>query len=324
MSVIRFDCKTNQEWRAERAHSIGASSVGILIGENHFTTPMELAQRMRAELGGEFDYTQTLPMMRGHAYEQGVADLFEWQTGHQVIKSSSAEYLLRRDDIPFMHASPDRTYWIDENGTKHGKNAEFNKGILECKTTRRPIDPDDLPLSWIFQLQVQMGISGYRQGFIAWDVLTNPDGFGYQFFEYSEEIFSAAVEVCREFWQNCILGGKDPEPVNARDIIRKYPSHITGKTITASQDTIALLSELKELKATKKELETEIDEMTDKVKAMFTDEEAMIDMDGHVLATYKASAGRKTVDSKKLQSDYPEIYEEVLKQSAGSRTLSIK
>lgn len=99
---------------------------------------------------------------------------------------------------------------------------------------------------------------------------------------------------------------------------------IAGSMYPAKAGFTALLSELKELKATKKELETEIDEMTDKVKAMFTDEEAMIDMDGKVLATYKTSAGRKTVDSNKLHSDYPEIYEEVLKQSAGSRTLLIK
>lgn len=324
MTVIRYDCKTNQEWRAERANSIGASAVGILIGENPWTTPMELAQKMRAELNGEFDYTQTLAMMRGHAYEQGVADLFSWQTNHQVIKSSSAEYLLRRDDIPFMHASPDRTYWIDENGMKHGKNAEMNKGILECKTTRRPINPDELPLSWVFQLQVQMGISGYHKGAIAWDVLTNPDGFGYQFFDFDEDIFMAAVAVCKEFWEKCIVGGEDPEPVNARDIISKYPMHITGKTVTVNQDTQKLIADLKEMKATEKELKAEIDEMSDLLKAQFTDEEAMVDIDGHVLVTYKASAGRKSVDSKKLEKEYPEVYKSVLKVGEGSRTLLIK
>lgn len=324
MNVTRYDCKTNQEWRAERAHSIGASAVGILIGENPWTTPMELAQKMRAELNGEFDYTQTLAMMRGHAYEQGVADLFSWQTNHQVIKSSSAEYLLRRDDIPFMHASPDRTYWIDENGMKHGKNAEMNKGILECKTTRRPINPDELPLSWVFQLQVQMGISGYHKGAIAWDVLTNPDGFGYQFFDFDEDIFMAAVAVCKEFWENCIVKGEDPRPVNARDVISMYPKHITGKTVTVNQDTQKLIADLKEMKATEKELKAEIDEMSDRLKAQFTDEEAMVDIDGHVLVTYKASAGRKSVDNKKLEAEYPEVYKACLKYSEGSRTLLIK
>ena len=324
MSVTRWDCKTNEEWRAERAHSIGASAVGILIGDNPFTTPMELARKMRAELKGEFDYTENLAMMRGHAYEQGVADLFEWATGHQVIKASSREYLLRRDDIPFMHCSPDRTYWIDENGVKHGKNAEQNKGILECKTTRRHIDGNDLPLSWIFQLQVQLGISGYKEGYIAWDVLTEADGFGYRHFDYDEDIFEAAVTLCRDFWKNSIERGIDPAPVNARDIISKYPKHIEGKTITVSRDTIAVIEELKEMRATKKELESEIDELTEKIKAMFTDEEAMIDLDGKVLVTYKATAGRKSVDSKKLQTDYPDIYEACMKQTTGTRTLVIK
>ena len=322
--VIRDDCKTNEEWRAERAHSIGASAVGILIGENPWTTPLELAHRMRDELNGVFDYTQTLAMRRGHAYEPGVADLFEAETGHKIIQSSSAEYLLRRDDIPFMHASPDRTYWIDENGPKHGKFAEQNKGILECKTTRRPVDPDNLPLSWIFQLQVQMGIGGFKEGFIAWDVLSSPNGFGYQHFDFDEEIFNAAIEVCREFWSKCIEGGEDPEPVAARDVVSKYPRQVEGKTVTANKEIKDIISDIKEMKATKSELESEIDELTDRVKTYFTDEEALVDVDGHILATFKASKGRTSLDSKKLAADYPDVYNACVKVSGGSRTLLIK
>ena len=324
MKTIKLTFKTNEEWRKERANSIGASAVGILIGENHFTTPYELAQRIRAERNGEFDFSQSLAMMRGHAYEQGVADLFAWQNGKQIIKSSSAEYLLRREDIPFMHASPDRTYWIDENGMKHGKNAEANKGILECKTTRRPIDPEDLPVSWIFQLQVQLGISGFKEGYIAWDVLTSADGFGYRRFEFDEDIFNAAVEVCREFWQNCILDGNDPAPVNASDVVALYPNSIQGKTITANAETIKDLEQLKEIKQTKKELEDEIENLSDKIKSQFTDEEAMVSPDGKVLVTYKTTAGRTTIDSKKLKAEYPEIYANCSKVSAGSRTFLLK
>lgn len=324
MKTIKLTFKTNEEWRKERANSIGASAVGILIGENYFVTPYELAKRIRAERNGEFDFSQSLAMMRGHAYEQGVADLFAWQTGKQIIKSSSAEYLLRREDIPFMHASPDRTYWIDENGMKHGKNAEANKGILECKTTRRPIDPEDLPVSWIFQLQVQLGISGFKEGYIAWDVLTSADGFGYRRFEFDEQIFNAAVEVCREFWQNCILDGNDPAPVNASDVVALYPNSVQGKTITANAETIKDLEQLKEIKQTKKELEDVIDDLTDRIKSQFTDEEAMVTADGTVLATFKTTAGRTSVDSKKLKAEHPDIYAACCKTSADSRTLLIK
>lgn len=324
MKTIKLTFKDNAEWRKERCNSIGASAVGILFGENYFTTPYELAQRIRAERNGDFDFTQTIAMMRGHAYESGVAELFSWQTGKQLIMSSGADFILRREDIPFMHCSPDRTYWIDENGLKHGKNAEQNKGVLECKTTRRPIDPDDLPLSWILQLQVQMGIGGFAEGYLAWDVLTIADGFGFRRFEYNEELFNAAVEVCRVFWKNSILDGNDPAPVNAADVAKMYPNSIQGKTITANAETIAEIEQLREMKATKKELEDEIDQLSDKIKSQFTDEEAMVSPDGKVLVTYKTTAGRTSVDSKKLKADYPEIYANCCKTSAGSRTFLLK
>ncbi|MBQ9417074.1 MAG: YqaJ viral recombinase family protein [Bacteroidales bacterium] len=321
---IKYVCRSNEEWRRERSYSIGASAVGTIIGENPWQTPLQLAERMRAELEGRFDYTQTLPMMRGHAYEQGVADLFQWQSGHEVIAASKAEYLIRRPDLPFMHASPDRTYWIDNNGKRHGKEAEKNKGILECKTTRRAIDPDNLPLCWIFQLQVQLGISGYRQGCIAWDNLTSFDGFGYRFFEYDEEIFNAAVELCRDFWQRCIKGGENPEPVNAADVVNLYPTHTVGKTIIATETLQEALDHIRSLKAAKKDVEDTLETLTSSVKVAMRDAEALVDKTGKVLATYKATAGRKSIDSKKLAIDYPETYQACIKETAGTRTLIIK
>lgn len=294
--VQKIVCNSNEEWRRERCHSIGASAAGILIGENPFTTPMQLAERMRAELNGDFDYTETLAMRRGHAYEGGVAYLFECETGHKIIQSSSAEYILRRDDLPFMHASPDRTYWIDTTKPKYGKFAEQNKGIVECKTTRMTINPDDLPVSWVFQLQIQMGISGYHHGALAWDVLSSSNGFGYQYFDFDEQIFNAAVEVYRDFWYRCIIGGEEPEPVSVADYQRLWPSHTIGKTMTVAKKTVDVLAEIKEMNDTKKELEEAIEKMKNGIKMQFTDEEAMVDMDGKVLATYRTnSKGQRTL-----------------------------
>ena len=325
VSGLRWDFETNEEWRVERSKSIGASAIGILFGESHFTTPMELAEKMRAELRGEFDTTQNLAMKRGHAYEPGVADLFEGEAGKEVIKSSSKEYLIRRDDVPFMHASPDRTYWIDPNGLKFGKNSEANKGILECKTTRRPIDPNDLPMSWQVQLQVQLGISGYKEGYLAWDVLTNAEGFGFKRFEFDPEIFEAAVELCRDFWFRCIEGGEDPDPVAPRDIITRYPSSIEGKTITATQEIVEMISAIKDMQAASKELSAEIDEAKSKLIMLFTDEEAIVAPEtGKPIVTYKTKKGATRVDSKLLKADYPEVFAKVSKQDNDSRTLLIK
>lgn len=321
--ITRYDCDTNEEWRTERANSIGASSIGVLFGETHFRTPLELAHTMRDELNGIFNYEETEAMQDGHLLEDYVAKKFALKSGYKIIEASSAEYLLRRVDIPYMHASPDRTYWIDDEGPKHGKFAEKNKGILECKTTNRKVDPDDLPLSWIFQVQVQMGISGCRHAHIAW-LCKKTFEFGYKKIEYDEEIFNAAIIVCHDFWDKCVKGGEEPEPVAARDVVSLYPRQTEGKTVTATKEIIDTISEIKEMKAAKSELETELDELVDKVKVYFSDEEALVDIDGHVLATFKATKGRTSLDSKKLAADYPEVYSACMRTSAGSRTLLIK
>ena len=318
----KWTCTTNEEWREERSHSIGASSVGVLFGENHFRTPLELAHTMRDELNGIFNFEETEAMQDGHLLEDYVAKKFALKSGYRIIEASSAEYLLRRDDTPFMHASPDRTYWIDEDGPKHGKFAEKNKGILECKTTNRKIDPDDLPLSWIFQVQVQMGISGCHHAHIAW-LCKRTFEFDYRKIEYDEEVFNAAIVICREFWDKCVQGGEDPAPVTGSDVVSIYPHQVEGKRVTATKDIMQTISDLKEMKATKTALEGEIDELTDKVKSYFTDEEALVDIDGHVLATFKATKGRSTLDSKKLAADYPDVYNACLKTGNGTRTLRI-
>jgi putative phage-type endonuclease len=294
--ITKYECGTNEEWREERANSIGASAVGAIIGEDYFKTPMQVAVTMREELNGNFNYEENEAMSLGHDLEGGVASHFQRLSGYQIIASSAAETILR--DLvhyPFMHASLDRTYWIDNNGPKHGLVSEQNKGVLECKTTRLSIDEDNIPIKWIFQLQVQMGISGYHHGHIA--VLSLTTGkFFYKYYDFDPEIFAAAVEVCRDFWERCIIGGEDPEPVSVADYQRLYPMHTIGKTMTVAQSTSDTLAEIKELNDTKKELEAEIDRMKDSIKMQFTDEEAMIDNTGRILATYKTnSKGQRTL-----------------------------
>lgn len=208
-------CHSNRQWRYERAHSIGASAVPAILGVSPFISPHQLAVTMRNELNGHFDYSESFAMLRGHAYESGVAYLFSHFSGCEIIQSSARAYIVRRDDIPFMHASPDRMYWIEENGPKHGKIAEFNKGVLECKTTRSSVNPDELPLHWYLQLQAQLGITGYYYGALAYDQLhkAKREAFDYRFVNLNDELFNFIVEKCRRFWLHSVKGGCEPENI---------------------------------------------------------------------------------------------------------------
>lgn len=221
MPVVKIFCQNNIEWRHERAKSVGASAIGTIMGFNKFQTAEQLAFRMRQELNGHFDYTQTTAMRRGHYYESGVAQYYADETHREIILASSAEYIVRRTDIPFMHASPDRIYWIDTRGPHHGKASESNKGVLECKTTRNSVNLSCPPIPWILQLQSQMGITGYHSGALAWDVLSKAEGFGYREFSFDHQLFDIIVKVCEEFWRESVIGGKTP--LSHCDIIRRYP-----------------------------------------------------------------------------------------------------
>lgn len=322
MKRIRLEFDSNQGWREERAKSFGASAIGILFGENHFDTPMTLCDKMRAELNGIFDYEQTYAMLLGHALEPGVAYLFNNKTHIDIIKASAAEYLVRRDDLPFMHASPDRTYWIDPDGKKN----DANKGILECKTVGGYEPLKEIPLSWELQLQAQLGILGYKEGYLAWLVKGVPteDSFGYKRFEFDEQMFNDIVTVVRDFWDRCVMGGETPDPVNAADIVVRYPESVDGKTITADNDTLDIVNKLREYKQTEKELKKLIEETSNDLKMRFTDEEKMIDLNGRTLATFKTKSGMTTIDSKKLKAEYPEAYEACSKHGNPTRTLIIK
>lgn len=325
MKVIKFVAKSNEEWRRERCRSIGASQVPTLVGENPFQTPMELAVRMKEEMAGHFDFTETPAMEMGHAIEPGVAYMFARRSGKKIIEASEAEYLLRRDDLPFMHCSPDRMYWITDpkNG---GKNNEANKGVLECKYTHRTIDPEDIPISWQFQLQTQMGIGGYKEGHIAW-ICNSKDwnkAFGYARFEFNPEVFEAVVDICKDFYEDCIVGDRIPDPVNVRDVVSRWPESVDGKVRTVTDDVVATYRRLKDKLVIADALNDEIEELKDQLKLAFEDDEAIRDPLGNLLATYKSAAGRTTIDSKLLKEKFPQAYAECSKVGKPSRTFRLK
>jgi len=323
MKTIKTTCKSHEEWRKERSKSIGASSIGVILGVSRYTTPTELAIRMKEELNGIFRYDESDAMKRGHYLEQGVASWWENETGHKVIKASSSEYLLRIDEIPYMHASPDRTYWIDEQGAKHGKNAKANKGILECKTTKLNITEDNIPLSWQFQLQVQMGIMGAKQGCIAWlNMMT--DQLQWRYYDADHDIFNAAVKVCHNFWNKYVIGNETPEPTTQRDVILSHPISDSEKTITADGIALDIIREIKALQFESKCIDQRMAKYKEQLAMMFNDESAMVSEDNKTLVTFKTKEGGMKVDTKRLKELYPDVYNDVAKPTESTRTLLIK
>lgn len=303
--------KNHSEWLEVRKSGIGSSEVGTILGLNPFQSRYQL---WRQKMGLDAPTEENFAMRAGHYLEDAVSLFWQDATGKKVIKSSAGDWIIRDKERPFMQVSPDRTYWLSEN-KKDGK------GILECKTTQKTIDADDIPEHWFCQVQYQLGVAGYEHGSIAW--LTAGRDFGYKDIDFDAKFFEFLCEEVEAFYTENIIGGKEPALVSAVDVLAKYQKSVDGKSKEAS-DTISVACEqIKEIKAQIAVLDGKKSELEDMVKRAFEDAETLT-FNGQKLATWKTSKCGMKFDAKAFEAAEPELAKKYYKETLGSRRFVIK
>ena len=297
----RITFASDADWRAARADGIGGSEVGTIMGANPWCTPYQLWTRKLAERRGEFSDFVSEDAQRGHDMEQAVVSTWERVTGRKIMKATAGNFMFRDEGHPWRQASPDRVYYVDGKAD----------GILECKTTKRRIEAQNLPLSWVFQLQYYLGISGMKHGSIAWY------GFNYEFghvdMEFSEEVFGLVCKVVDNFWHSCIVGGDEPAAVSVDDVAAMYPASEDGKADDVEYTEYTAWQQYHDLLEQKRRVEDEIEEAKALLLAKCTDAESYKYL-GETLWTYKTQS-RTTISKEKLieaglnPADYSETKE---------------
>lgn len=302
---------SREEWLKVRESGIGSSEVATIIGLNPFETPYELWRRKR---GLDAPKEENFAMKAGHYLEDAVAQFWADATGKEIIKRSATDWIIRDNDKPFLQVSPDRTYWLDSSHKK-------DKGILECKTTQRQIDGDNIPKHWFCQVQYQLGVAGYQQGSLAW--LTQGREFGYKDIALVPDFFGWLCEEVEKFYTDCVVGGVEPSATSVRDVLLKYNRHTEGKVIEVGDDIFEAYKGLKELKDELSAIEERKEELEARIKLCFGDAEA-ISYGGEVLATWKAPKPSKTFDSKAFKAAEPALYSSFCKETQGARRFLLK
>lgn len=305
--------KDRQEWLAYRTGGIGSSEVGTILGVNPYETPYQLWRR---KMGMDAPKEETFAMKAGHYLEDAVASFYQDSTGADIIKASAGDWLIVNKDKPFMRVSPDRTYWAAGE-----KKSASNKRILECKTTQKQIDEDDLPAQWICQLIYQLGVAELEQGALAW--LTAGRSFGHKELYFDKELWQYMTEEVERFWVDNIQNKQEPLAQSVEDVILKNPKHIAGKLIQADDELILDLGALKNLKEEIATLDKEKKEIESRIKMAMGDAEA-IAKQGETLATWKASKDGVKFDEKKFAAEHPDLYAQYQIMKKGTRTFLIK
>ncbi len=306
--------KDRKEWLKHRSSGIGSSEIGTIFGLNPFETPLQLWRR---KLGLTAPVEENEAMLMGHLLEDAVAQRYAVETGAQVINASQGDWLIVNNDKPYLRVSPDRVFWAD--GDKHN---EANKRILECKTTAKQIDAEDLPPYWVLQLTYQLGVGEYYAGgALAW--LHNGRQFGSKEIRYNPDLYAMIVDKVDEFYNKNILERIEPQPINVADLLIKHPVSNSAKVI-ASAEVQDACKRLAELKAQAKELETQAGECEELIKMAMGENDTLISEQGITLATWRSAKPSQKFDAKAFKSENPELAEKYTTEVPGTRRFLIK
>ena len=300
---ILLNASNHAEWLSNRRSGIGSSDVATILGCNKYASLYQLWLRKRGEAQKE---SENFLMKMGHKLEPIIADLWQEETGRKIEPWSEAEYMYVHPELDFLRASPDREF---EGG-----------GILECKSTQLKVDADTLPEYWFCQVQYQMGIAQKDHCNIAW--LISGREFGFAEVDFNPEFYRYMINEVTRFWQDNVIGGKEPELTCEADLVAKY-SQDDGSTLEVDDKVYNLYVELIKKNAALKQLDAEVSEIKEQAKlAMGAAQKATFN--GQTLFTWKMGKGRETFDSKRFKAEHPDIYADYTKVLQGSRTFLIK
>ena len=302
------EMKDRKAWEKLRNIGIGGSDASIIAGLNRWKSPFKLWQEKTGQVEPE-DLSDNEHIYWGNVHEQAVANRFTELTGLKVKKCGTLQSL----DYPFMIANVDRLVV--------GENAG-----LECKTANgfkaKEWEGDNVPDSYYLQCQHYMAVTGCEKWYIA--CLIGGNHFVWKGIPRNEEDITALIEAEKAFWEDNVQGGIMPDVDGSKScsqaLAERFPGGVTD-SITLPKEADELLNEIDELNEAADRIKDQIESKKNGIKLMLGDNE--IAYAGERKVTWKTQAGRVTVDSKKLKSEMPDVYEKYSKQGNPIRVFKI-
>lgn len=298
MTITKIDTKNlnYEQWLEQRQKYIGGSDAGAIVGLNPWKSQLSVyLEKTNQKENKNKDNEQ---MRIGRDLEEYVAKRFEESTGKKVRRNN---FMMIKDGI--FSANVDREVV--------GENA-----VLECKTTNsfalKDWQGDSIPVHYELQCHHYMMVGGYDRAYIA--VLIGNSKFVWKEIPRDEEMIKLLEEQESKFWNDYVLQRQMP-PADGSD---NYSNALKEKYQGGLEEAIEIdiedeqLELLESLKSRKKEIDTGIKRIEQEIQSQMKDNEIGI-LDGYKV-TWK-SATRKTIDTKKLNEENPDIYNKYLKET---------
>lgn len=293
------------EWHELRKAGIGGSDIGAIAGVNQYRSPLDVYLEKTGQREPE-DLTEKLPVLIGTLAEPMLRDIYQAKTGRKVRQ---VKRHLKHKDYPWMVANLD--------GKIEGERRvwEAKTGILTDEWGES--GTDIVPASYLLQVTHYMIVTGYTVADLV-VLLAGPAGFDVRIyhFELNSELAETVIEIEREFWNDRVGKGVEPEPVNTADLLHLFPKAI-GDAVEANDEIADNVVELRELKVAIKDGEKRKDELELAIKGHIG-EGARLEHNGEKLASW-SRFDMTRVDSKLLKEELPEVFEKYSKTSLSNR-----
>jgi putative phage-type endonuclease len=296
------------DWLAIRSKYIGGSDAAVVLGLSKWKTPFELYLEKTGQV--EPQEIDNDAIYFGNALEDFVAKEFERRSGKKVRRKNQ---MLQHDNYDFMMANLDRVIV--------GENA-----LLECKTTSaynaKDWEGDEVPTNYLVQVNHYLAVTGYEKAYIA--VLIGGQKFVWKEIERDEELITLIIEALQRYWEFHIKGN-NPPALDGTSAAEKYLKERFAKgnpelivDLTAEQNES--IKEYLSLEQTIKQLQEQAKAIKHDIQNTMQEAETAISKD--FTTTWKTVKSNR-VDSKALKTKFPDVYEQVKKESI-SRRFDIK
>lgn len=237
-------------------------------------------------------------MRVGNALEPMIADIYAETTGMQLI----APGFLRRADLPWMVANPDRIATITHGIGNHALDWGH---VLEIKTSRgRGTEwgepgSDDIPTQYLLQVSWYLAIADLDFADLA-VYFKSSDKIEQYRVHRDRALEAIMIDSADMFWRRHIIANAPP-PVDGSDrcaewISRRHPRNVEPLRV-ASLEEIAVGKRLGAAIAAAKNAEAELEECKNLLKQSIGDADG-IDMGEIGKVTWKNTKGSAKVDWK--------------------------
>lgn len=288
----------HETWLQYRKKGIGGSDAGSICGLNPYSTAISVFQDKTQQIVEKQDNES---MRQGRDLEEYVARRFMEETGKKVRRANAIFY---REENPFMLANVDRLIV--------GENAG-----LECKTASAysadKWKDGHIPESYEIQCHHYMAVTGADSWYIACVILGKE--FIWHKIERDEEIIQMLIKVESDFWNNNVLQNKMPAPDGSKaadEIISKYYKKSDPDKVISLNGFDEKLKRRSEIISLQEKLDHEKKQIEQEIKVYMEDAE-QADSDQYSVTWKSVSSSR--IDSKKLKSDFPDVYQSCVKES---------